>query len=503
MAQQHLNVGTTSNDGTGDTLRASQIKVEANFDELYARPDFTDAPSNGNTYGRKDGAWEEVTGGSGTTPTLQAVTTEGNETTDEIKAFMLSVGQGTGTTRLIADETGVLVSYDNLLIRASDYETSGNDTQVIAVSTGNNVQSLQDTSGTIALTSDIPTTATEVDALKRDGSNANADVDIATAGYSFITKTIKIGYPALQMEVKSDNLLYNHTAQWQNQEYTGIEDISNKGVANGYAPLNSSSQVPSANLPAYVDDIIEGYLLAGVFYEEVTHTTVITGEVGKIYIDLTIGQSSKQYRWSGSVYNQITNGFIASTADVPDSTDKRYQTDAQQAYNDATSSIQTQIDSKQNALSYTPFKYVQTSQTLHTGTTSETIVATETISGGVFNANDSMKALFKCTKVVSTSTVTMRLRINTSNTLSGATLIGTLTLGTANTYGKMNRTFDLNGGTLYGYNFASSLATDNTAVNTAGGSASYNTANTLYFFWTVQLGTSSDSVTPNLANLTN
>lgn len=74
--------------------------------------------------------------------------------------------------------------------------------------------------------------------------------------------------------------------------------------------------VPSSQLPAYVDDIIEGYLLSGVFYKENTHTTAITGEIGKIYVDLTTGQKSRQYRWSGTVYIQITNGLIASTDDV-------------------------------------------------------------------------------------------------------------------------------------------------------------------------------------------
>ncbi len=34
MAQQHINYGTP-NDGTGDTLRTSQVKAESNFNELY------------------------------------------------------------------------------------------------------------------------------------------------------------------------------------------------------------------------------------------------------------------------------------------------------------------------------------------------------------------------------------------------------------------------------------------------------------------------------------
>ena len=36
MAQQHINHGASPNDGTGDTLRVSQIKAESNFNELYA-----------------------------------------------------------------------------------------------------------------------------------------------------------------------------------------------------------------------------------------------------------------------------------------------------------------------------------------------------------------------------------------------------------------------------------------------------------------------------------
>lgn len=49
----------------------------------------------------------------------------------------------------------------------------------------------------------------------------------------------------------------------------------------------------------------------------------------------------------------VTSGADATTADIADSTNKRYQTDNQQSRNDATSSIQTQLDSKQASLGYT------------------------------------------------------------------------------------------------------------------------------------------------------
>jgi len=35
MAEQIINIGTTANDGTGDTLRESQRKAKENFSELY------------------------------------------------------------------------------------------------------------------------------------------------------------------------------------------------------------------------------------------------------------------------------------------------------------------------------------------------------------------------------------------------------------------------------------------------------------------------------------
>ena len=35
MAQQHLDIGTAPNDGTGDDLRTAGSKIEANFNDLY------------------------------------------------------------------------------------------------------------------------------------------------------------------------------------------------------------------------------------------------------------------------------------------------------------------------------------------------------------------------------------------------------------------------------------------------------------------------------------
>ena len=52
---------------------------------------------------------------------------------------------------------------------------------------------------------------------------------------------------------------------------------------SGVAELDSGGKVPAAQLPSYVDDVVEGYLSSGKFYKESAHTTEIAGESGKIY----------------------------------------------------------------------------------------------------------------------------------------------------------------------------------------------------------------------------
>lgn len=88
-----------------------------------------------------------------------------------------------------------------------------------------------------------------------------------------------------------------------------------KGSANGVAELDANGKVPANQLPSYVDDVIEGYFYGSKFYKETEHVTEITGETGKIYIDL---HTNKTYRWSGSTFAVISEtlalGETSSTA---------------------------------------------------------------------------------------------------------------------------------------------------------------------------------------------
>lgn len=91
--------------------------------------------------------------------------------------------------------------------------------------------------------------------------------------------------------------------------------VATSGDVVGVATLDENGTVPAAQLPSYVDDVVEGYLADGKFYKEAAHTTEITGETSKIYVDLV---SENTYRWSGSLFVEISKslalGETASTA---------------------------------------------------------------------------------------------------------------------------------------------------------------------------------------------
>ena len=89
----------------------------------------------------------------------------------------------------------------------------------------------------------------------------------------------------------------------------GAVATSAVGAASGVAPLNASSKIDSTYLPSYVDDIIEGYYYNSKFWEEAAHTTEITGEAGKIYVDLS---TNKTYRYSGTGYVEVSSGSLVT-----------------------------------------------------------------------------------------------------------------------------------------------------------------------------------------------
>lgn len=90
---------------------------------------------------------------------------------------------------------------------------------------------------------------------------------------------------------------------------------SQKGAPSGVAELDGTGKVPSSQLPSYVDDTVEGYLNGSKFYKDSGHEEEISGEAGKIYVDLA---TNKTYRWSSTTFVEISAslalGATSSTA---------------------------------------------------------------------------------------------------------------------------------------------------------------------------------------------
>ena len=105
--------------------------------------------------------------------------------------------------------------------------------------------------------------------------------------------------------------------------------VATKGKANGFASLDGNGLVPSSQLPSYVDDVIEGYATYDVsetgklsnikLYSDPDHANPITGESGKIYLNITPDEPSYQFRWSGTQFvdsntSSLILGEVTGTA---------------------------------------------------------------------------------------------------------------------------------------------------------------------------------------------
>lgn len=104
--------------------------------------------------------------------------------------------------------------------------------------------------------------------------------------------------------------------------------ISTKGRPGGLAELDSTGKVPAAQLPSYVDDVLE-YSTKAQFPQ--------TGETGKIYV---AKDTNLTYRWTGTQYLEISQSL--ALGETPSTA---YPGDKGKANRDALNSMPTKLTS--------------------------------------------------------------------------------------------------------------------------------------------------------------
>lgn len=138
------------------------------------------------------------------------------------------------------------------------------------------------------------------------------------------------------------------------------------------------------------------------------------------------------------------------------------------------------------------FPIINTSGSVVTGTTANTVSTSNTVSSTYLTNATTLQLRLKIFKSTGTLATNVRVYINTTNSLTGATLIATgQTMTTAGTFQQLWRDFYINSSILYYYPSATAASSD-TATYTA--SSFTLAASTSYFFMVaIQHGNTTDS----------
>jgi hypothetical protein len=418
------------------------------------------------------------------TQTVEEVTINVVDNVIQVNINQVSGGGG-GAVDSVNGQTGVVVLDQDDIADGTTYKqyslTEKNKLAGIQAGAEVNVNADWNATSGDAQILNKPTIPDTSNLVPYTGATTNVDLGVNTITTSALI--INTSGSNKKITLSSNNIQTERVAEWQDKDYVGIADISDIPDVSTLVPYTGAT----TNL-----DLGTHKLLAKDL--NINHTSG-SGDAATITKGGS-GEALKVVKTSGSGNAASITGGVTLLDEL------HLNTDLADAY---ISSAPT-WNAKQDALSYTPYRYLNATQATYLGSViglAETAVAQTTILGGTFNSSDLMKILFKVTKSATVAGVNMRIRVNTTNNLGTATQIGILTLGAVSTYGLINRNINLFGGNAYNYNSASTLASDILLTNTAGTSFTYNTANDLYVFFTIQLGNALDSATFQFANITN
>ena len=268
-------------------------------------------------------------GGGGSVGNLQQVTDNGKTTTNRIELQRLSDGEDVVILDNESDEVGHIQILDP-------------DTGKKNIFDPNIIQMYKNGSISTTITNENITSDLELQIPNKSGVKVIATVDDISGKEDSSNKvttftgntTSTTKFPVVKAIV-----------DWVNS----LGFITNVATALGYTPANKAGET------------FTGAITATNLSGSNTGDQDLSGLVPK-----TTTVNSKA----------LSSNITLTTADIADSTNKRYQTDNQNTYNDATSSIQTQLNGKQSALGYTAENTANKSTDVNADQTSNTKYST-------------------------------------------------------------------------------------------------------------------------------
>lgn len=157
------------------------------------------------------------------------------------------------------------------------------------------------------------------DKIDKEIADREAEIDRLENKFDGVTDALE---DALQKEIEDrkagDTTITNNLNAF----------ISTKGQPGGLAELDSTGKVPAAQLPSYVDDVLE-FSTKAQFPQ--------TGETGKIYV---AKDTNLTYRWTGTQYLEISQSL--ALGETPSTA---YPGDKGKANRDALNSMPTKLTS--------------------------------------------------------------------------------------------------------------------------------------------------------------
>ncbi|BDH16591.1 MAG: hypothetical protein [Bacteriophage sp.] len=192
----------------------------------------------------------------------------------------------TETDTLLASKVAVADYNAEVLSLSNSIATKANNADLTATNT---------TVATKANAADVYTKAAADAALATHTDNTNNPhgVTKAQVGLGNVDNTSDLNKP-----------ISTATQTALNGKANSADVVANTavGAPYGIAPLDANRLIPSAYLPSFVDDVLE--------YSTLTAFPT-TGESGKIYVAT---DANRVYRWTGTVYIEITGSSVADAA---------------------------------------------------------------------------------------------------------------------------------------------------------------------------------------------